>query len=118
MAEAGDAATSPTGAGEAVVDLATTPGMPVLHLGSYEGPLDLLLEMARAQRVDLAQMSVVDLAEQFVAAVEAAIAGQRVPLGQIGAWLVAAATLLALRARLLRPADAPENREAAREAAA
>ena len=32
-------------------------GAPALRLGAYEGPLDLLLELARAQRVDLAQMS-------------------------------------------------------------
>ncbi|WP_052389868.1 hypothetical protein [Belnapia moabensis] len=33
-------------------------GAPALRLGAYEGPLDLLLELARAQRVDLAQISV------------------------------------------------------------
>ena len=40
-------------------------GAPALRLGAYEGPLDLLLELARAQRVDLAQISVATLAEQF-----------------------------------------------------
>jgi len=30
----------------------------VLQLGAYEGPLDLLLVLARAQRVDLAQLSI------------------------------------------------------------
>jgi segregation and condensation protein A len=89
-----------------------------LQLGAYEGPLDLLLELARAQRVDLTRVSVLTLAEQFVVAVEAAIAGGRVPLSTIGGWLVTAASLLALRARLLLPAGSPENREAEREAAA
>jgi segregation and condensation protein A len=92
-------------------------GMPMLRLGAYEGPLDLLLELARAQRVDLAQVSILALAEQFMAAVEAAIAGQRVPLSTLGDWLLAAASLVVLRARLLLPAGTPENREAEREAA-
>jgi segregation and condensation protein A len=91
---------------------------PVLRLGAYEGPLDLLLELARAQRVDLTRISILALAEQFVAAVEAATAGRRVPLSALGDWLVAAAALLALRARLLLPAGTPEHREAECEAAA
>jgi segregation and condensation protein A len=95
---------------------ATSDG-PTLRLGAWEGPLDLLLELARAQRVDLTRISMAALAEQFVAAVEAAIAGRRVPLAALGDWLVAAATLLALRARLLLPAGTPENRAAEREAA-
>lgn len=92
------------------------PNAPILRLGAYEGPLDLLLELARAQRVDLARVSVLALAEQFAAIVEAAIARGRVPLPVLGDWLVAAAALLALRARLLLPAEAQENRAAAREA--
>ena len=46
-------------------------GAPALRLGAWEGPLDLLLELARAQRVDLAQLSIATLAEQFTAAVDA-----------------------------------------------
>ena len=41
-----------------------------------EGPLDLLLDLARAQRVDLAQLSIVTLVEQFAVAVDTAIGGQ------------------------------------------
>jgi segregation and condensation protein A len=92
--------------------------MPHLQLGAYEGPLDLLLELAKAQKVDLTQISVVALAAQFVAAVEVAISRGRVPLGQVGDWLVATATLVALRSRLLLPPEAPERRDADREAAA
>jgi len=105
--------------GEGSVDpVLSASSMPVLRLGAYEGPLDLLLELARAQKVDLAQISVTALAEQFVVAVDAAITEEKVPLGQMGDWLVAAATLVALRARLLLPADAPERRDADRESAA
>ena len=112
-------ADSATGEGEAALPSGSAAsGMPVLQLGAYEGPLDLLLALARAQRVDLERISMLALAEQFAAAVDAAITGRRVALGQMGDWLVAAASLLALRARLLLPPDAPEHREAAREAAA
>jgi segregation and condensation protein A len=91
---------------------------PQLRLGAYEGSLDLLLDLARAQRVDLARISVVALVEQFILAMERAIAARRVPLSAIGDWLVAAATLLSLRARLLLPPTSAANREAEREAAA
>jgi segregation and condensation protein A len=91
-------------------------GAPALRLGSYEGPLDLLLELARAQRVDLAAISVVELAEAFGAAVELAIAGRRVPLSQMADWLVMAAWLLLLRSRLLLPAGTEADRAAQAEA--
>jgi segregation and condensation protein A len=92
-------------------------GAPELRLGGYEGPLDLLLELARAQRVDLARLSIVALAEQFAAAVDAAIARRRVPLPRLAEWLIMAAWLALLRSRLLLPAGAEEAAEAAREAA-
>jgi segregation and condensation protein A len=95
---------------------ATSDG-PQLQLGSYEGPLDLLLELARAQRVDLTRIAILPLVEQFIAAMEAAIAARRVPLTTIGDWLVTATTLLSLRARLLLPAESAAGQEAAREAA-
>ncbi len=92
-------------------------GAPELRLGTYEGPLDLLLELARAQRVDLAAISVVALADEFGAAVERAIAGRRVPLSAVSDWLVMAAWLLLLRSRLLLPAGLEEDRAAQAEAA-
>ena len=91
-------------------------GAPALRLGAYEGPLDLLLELARAQRVDLAQISVTTLAEQFEAVVTAAIGQRAVPLPRLADWLIMAAWLTLLRSRLLLPAAAVENAEAEREA--
>ena len=66
-------------------------GTPALRLGAWEGPLDLLLELARAQRVDLAQLSIATLAEQFTAAVDAAIARRQVPLSRLAEWHIMAA---------------------------
>ena len=93
-------------------------GTPELRLGAWEGPLDLLLELARARKVDLARLSILDLAEQFGAALDAAAARRRVPLSRLGDWLVMAAHLALLRSRLLLPADSQEGREAQREAEA
>jgi segregation and condensation protein A len=90
---------------------------PELRLGAWEGPLDLLLELARAQRVDLAQLSIAELAGQSAAALDAALAARRVPLARLAGWVVMAAWLTALRARLLLPADARERAAAEREAA-
>jgi segregation and condensation protein A len=83
-------------------------GAPALRLGAWEGPLDLLLELARAQRVDLAQLSVATLAEQFAVAVDAAIARRQVPLSRLAEWHIMAAWLTLLRTRLLFP-DPPDE---------
>lgn len=93
-------------------------GTPELRLGAWEGPLDLLLELARARKVDLSRLSILDLAGQFGAALEAAVARRRVPLSRLGDWLVMAAHLALLRSRLLLPADSAEAVEARREAEA
>lgn len=93
-------------------------GAPELRLGAWEGPLDLLLELARAQRVDLSCLSIVDVAEQFGAALEQAVARRRVPLSRLGDWLVMAAHLALLRSRLLLPDQSAEREEARRDAEA
>ncbi len=93
-------------------------GAPALQLGGYEGPLDLLLELARAQRVDLTRLSMPELATQFAAAVEAAAAERQLPLHRLGGWLVMAAWLLLLRSRLLLPAGSEAGQAAQRDAAA
>ena len=61
-----------------------------LRLDGYEGPLDLLLELARAQKVDLAKLSIVALVEQYLAVIEGA---RRVRLELAADWLVMAAWL-------------------------
>src|SRR5271154_3641398 len=75
----------------------------VLQLDGFEGPLDLLLELARQQKVDLAKISILSLVEQFLAVVEGA---RRVRLELAADWLVMAAWLTWLKSRLLLPADA------------
>ncbi len=79
-----------------------------VQLEGFEGPLDLLLDLARAQKVDLARISILRLVEQFLAAVEGA---RRVRLELAADWLVMAAWLTWLKSRLLLPEDVPEAEE-------
>jgi segregation and condensation protein A len=92
---------------------------PMLSVAGFEGPLDWLLEMARAKKIDLARLPIADLIQCFVDAFEAALGragGIGADLELWGAWLVMAATLTDLRSRLLLPVDAPEARQALSEA--
>ena len=79
-----------------------------VQLDGFEGPLDLLLDLARAQKVDLAKISILRLVEQFLAAVDCA---RRVRLELAADWLVMAAWLAWLKSRLLLPEDVPEAEE-------
>ncbi|WP_086638246.1 ScpA family protein [Acetobacter okinawensis] len=89
------------------------PRVPLLRLEGFEGPMDLLLDLARAQKVDLARISILQLVEQYLAVVERA---RRVRLELAADWLVMAAWLAWLKSRLLLPPDdelAMEGEEAA-----
>lgn len=74
----------------------------IVEVGGFEGPLDLLLALARRQSVDLAAVSVLDLARQYLAFVETA-RGLRIELA--ADYLVTAAWLAFLKSRLLLPPD-------------
>ena len=90
----------------------------LLRLDGFEGPMDLLLDLARAQKVDLGKISILSLVEQYLAVIEGA---QRIRLELAAEWLVMAAWLTWLKSRLLVPAaadDAPEDGALAAEALA
>ena len=80
-----------------------------LQLAGYEGPLDLLLDLARRQRVDLAAISVLTLADQYI---DAIAARGRVNFRQAADWLVMAAWLTWLKSRLLVPKGMDADGEA------
>ena len=88
--------------------------VPELHLTGFDGPMDLLLDLAERQRIDLGQISILQLAEQFVAA--PARLERQVALERRADWLVMAARLLLLRSRLLFPVGPDDEAEAAQEA--
>ena len=88
---------------------------PWLDLAGFHGRLERLLALARAQRIDLARVSLPDLLDQLTAALREA--GSRTPLGLRAEWVVMAAWVVQLRSRLLLPAEAAASDAANREAA-
>ena len=72
----------------------------VVDVEGYEGPLDLLLALARHQKVDLAKISILALADQYLTFIEAA---RKLRLEVAADYLVMAAWLAYLKSRLLLP---------------
>ncbi len=93
-------------------DGGTAAGALILDLDGFEGPLDVLLTLARNQKVDLARISILALAEQYLAFVAAA---RRLRLEIAAEYLVMAAWLAWLKSRLLLPDTEPEADEPSAE---
>jgi segregation and condensation protein A len=77
----------------------------IVDVDGFEGPLDLLLTLARTQKVDLRAISVLALAEQYLIFVETA---KKLRIELAADYLVMAAWLAYLKSRLLLPPD-PED---------
>ena len=80
----------------------------VVSVDGFEGPLDLLLSLARDQKVDLAKISVLQLADQYLEFVESAKSRS---LELAADYLVMAAWLAYLKSRLLLPQPAAADGE-------
>jgi len=87
----------------------------VLDIHGYEGPIDILLTLARDQKVDLTKISILELAEQYLTFINAA---QRLRIELAADYLVMAAWLAYLKSRLLLPATGGEDEPSAAELAA
>ena len=87
----------------------------IVDVGAFEGPLDLLLTLSRTQKVDLRQISILALAQQYLAFVEQAKA---LRLELAADYLVMAAWLAFLKSRLLLPPDPREAGPSGEELAA
>jgi segregation and condensation protein A len=87
----------------------------LITVDGFEGPLDLLLTLARTQRVDLARISVLRLAEQYLEFIEKARA---VRIELAADYLVMAAWLAFLKSRLLLPKPAAGDEPSGEEMAA
>ena len=81
----------------------------LVDIDGFEGPLDLLLELARRQKVDLHKISILALADQYLGFIEAA---RKVRLELAADYLVMAAWLAYLKSRLLLP-EPPKGEEPA-----
>lgn len=86
-----------------------------LDLDGYEGPIDVLLQLAREQKVDLTQISILALAEQYLEFVRRA---RRLRLELAADYLVMAAWLAYLKSRLLLPVPEGEEEPSGAELAA
>jgi segregation and condensation protein A len=86
----------------------------VVDVEGYEGPLDLLLALARQQKVDLAKISILALADQYLVFIEAA---RKIRLELAADYLVMAAWLAYLKSRLLLPEPATADGPSAEEMA-
>ncbi len=90
-------------------------GALIVDVEGFEGPLDLLLSLSRTQKVDLRRISVLHLAEQYLAFVERARA---LRLELAADYLVMAAWLAYLKSRLLLPPDPSDSGPSAQDLAA
>ena len=79
-----------------------------VNLEGFEGPIDLLLSLAREQKVDLAKISILPLAEQYLSYISTA---QDLNLEVAADYLVMAAWLAYLKSRLLLPEIEAEDEE-------
>jgi segregation and condensation protein A len=86
----------------------------IVDVEGFEGPLDLLLMLARQQKVDLAKISILALADQYLAFIEEA---RRIRLELAADYLVMAAWLAYLKSRLLLPEKEGELGPSAEEMA-
>lgn len=87
----------------------------ILDIEGFEGPLDVLLTLARTQKVDLKQISILELVEQYLTFVDE-LRVQK--LEKAADYLVMAAWLAYLKSRLLLPEEPSEDELSAEELAA
>ena len=91
------------------------PAVPVLHLDGFDGPIDVLLDLAERQLVDLGRISILTLVDQFLEAMRRA--ATKVAIERRAEWIIIATRLVLLRSKLLFP-ESPEAAADAERAAA
>lgn len=87
----------------------------IIDIGGFEGPLDILLTLARTQKVDLRNISILELVEQYLKFIQQA---RQLRLELAAEYLVMAAWLAYLKSRLLLPPEEDEEEPSAEELAA
>jgi segregation and condensation protein A len=87
----------------------------IVDVDGYEGPLDILLTLARSQKVDVRKISVLMLAEQYLKFIKEA---KELRIELAADYLVMAAWLAFLKSRLLLPADPSDEGPSGEELAA
>ena len=98
-----------------MIDAAAPAEQLVLDLDGYEGPIDLLLNLARQQKVDLTKISILALADLYLEFIDRR---KELRLEIAADYLVTAAWLAFMKSRLLLPRPADDDEPAAEEMAA
>ncbi|MBL8641635.1 MAG: segregation/condensation protein A [Alphaproteobacteria bacterium] len=93
-------------------DTALSTELLLLKLDQFEGPLDVLLQLARDQKIDLTHISILQLARQYLAFIDRA---QQLSLDVAAEYLVMAAWLAYLKSRLLLPREEKNDDEPSAE---
>jgi segregation and condensation protein A len=88
------------------VNLSTRPLAPIIQLESFEGPLDLLLSLVERRRLPIAELSLVAVADQYLAQVRSL---ERIDPDALSEFLAIGARLLLLKSRSLLPAIEPPH---------
>ncbi len=79
-----------------------------LKLGPFEGPLDLLLHLIRSQQLDIRDIPIALVTEQYLACLELM---REIDIDVAGEWLVMAATLLHIKSKMLLPVEPGQEEE-------
>ena len=79
-----------------------------VHLDAFEGPLDLLLHLIRRAEVDVHDIPIGTVTDQYIAHLEGI---ERIDIDLAGEFLVMAATLMEIKSRMLAPAETRERGE-------
>lgn len=85
-----------------------TPPLPHFKTTVFEGPLDLLIHLIRANEVDITDIPIAEITEQYLTAMELI---DELDLTAAGEYLVIAATLIEIKARMLLPQRLPEGED-------
>ena len=99
---------APGGPGPAAEDAGENPAFRV-HLANFEGPFDLLLQLISRHKMDITEVSLSTVTDDFIAHIKAG--GSTWDLDQTSQFLVVAATLLDLKAARLLPSGEVEDPE-------
>jgi segregation and condensation protein A len=84
----------------AIPSAASLSTLPPVALSAFEGPLDLLLHLIREHRVDIADIPILQITDQYLAYLRAM---EAMNLNVAGEFLLMAATLLEIKSRMLLP---------------
>lgn len=89
-------------------DLPVIGGMPHFKTQAFEGPLDLLLHLIRANEVDIYNIPIAEITQQYLDYMEL---WESLDLTIAGEYVLIAATLIEIKSRLLLPQEKPQNPE-------